>query len=80
MKMGVREIKVERVVEIGSKYYIKGQNFTPFSKISIGGKVLDTIFLGPTVLGLLEEVKPKEVSRMKVSQVEKNNEILSTTE
>ncbi|MDD3169086.1 MAG: LTA synthase family protein, partial [Eubacteriales bacterium] len=80
MKMGVREIKVERVVEIGKEYYIKGQNFTPFSKISIDGKVLDTIFLGPTVLGLLEEVKPKDVSRMKVSQVEKNNEILSTTE
>jgi hypothetical protein len=80
MKMGVREIKVEKVVEIGKKYYIKGQNFTPFSKISIEGKVLDTIFLGPTVLGLLEEVKPEDVSKMKVSQVEKNNEILSTTE
>ncbi len=80
MKMGVREIKVEKVVEIGKKYYIKGQNFTPFSKISIDGKVLDTIFLGPTVLGLLEEVKPEDVSKMKVSQVEKNNEILSTTE
>ena len=80
MKMGVKEIKVEKVVEVGKKYYIKGQNFTPFSKISIGDKVLDTIFLGPTVLGLLEEVKPEDVSRMKVSQVEKNNEILSTTE
>lgn len=80
MKMGVREIKVDRVVEIGKKYYIKGQNFTPFSKISIEGKVLDTIFLGPTVLGLLEEVKTEDVSKMKVSQVEKNNEILSTTE
>ncbi len=80
MKMGVRDIKVERVVEIGKKYYIKGQNFTPFSKISIDGEVLDTIFLGPTVLGLLEEVKPEDVSKMKVSQVEKNNEILSTTE
>lgn len=80
MKMGVREIKVEKVVEIGKKYYIKGQNFTPFSKISIEGKVLDTIFLGPSVLGLLEEVKPEDVSKMKVSQVEKNNEILSTTE
>lgn len=80
MKMGVKQIKVEKVVEIGKKYYIKGQNFTPFSKISIGDKVLDTIFLGPTVLGLLEEVKPEDVSKMKVSQVEKNNEILSTTE
>ncbi|HYE67253.1 MAG TPA: hypothetical protein VEA58_01500, partial [Anaerovoracaceae bacterium] len=80
MKMGVRDIKVEKIVEIGKKYYIKGQNFTPFSKISIQGKVLDTIFLGPTVLALLEEVKQEDVSKMKVSQVEKNNEILSTTE
>lgn len=80
MKMGVRDIKVEKIVEIGKKYYIKGQNFTPFSKISIKGEVLDTIFLGPTVLALLEEVKPEDVSKMKVSQVEKNNEILSTTE
>lgn len=80
MKMGVKEIKVDQVVKVGKKYYIKGQNFTPFSKISLDGKVLDTIFLGPTVLGLLEEVKPEDVSKMKVSQVEKNNEILSTTE
>ncbi|MBR0598317.1 LTA synthase family protein [Sinanaerobacter chloroacetimidivorans] len=80
LKMGVKDIKVEKVVEIGSKYYIKGQNFTPFSKISIDDKVLDTIFLGPTILGLLEEVDPDQVVNMKVSQVEKNNEILSTTE
>lgn len=80
MKMGVKEIKIEEVVEIGERYYIKGQNFTPFSKISIGDKVLDTIFLGPSVLGLLEEVNPADVYKMKVSQVEKNNEILSTTE
>lgn len=80
MKMGVREIKVEKVVKIGGAYYIKGENFTPFSKISIDGEVLDTIFLGPSVLGLLEEVPQEDVRRMKVSQVEKNNEILSTTE
>ncbi|MDD2189746.1 MAG: LTA synthase family protein [Eubacteriales bacterium] len=80
MRMGVKEIKVEDVVEIGNKYYIKGKNFTPYSKISIGDEVLDTIFLGSTVLGLLEEVNPKDVYKMKVSQVEKNKEILSTTE
>lgn len=80
MKMGVREIKIEKIVKIGGKYYIKGKNFTPYSKISIDGEVLDTIFLGSTVLGLLEEVPPEDVSDMKVSQVEKNKEILSTTE
>jgi hypothetical protein len=80
MKMGVREIKIEKIVNVGGKYYIKGDNFTPYSKISLDGKVLDTIFLGPSVLGLLEEVPQEDVSKMKVSQVEKNNEILSTTE
>lgn len=81
MKMGVKEIKVDKLVKIGSKYYIKGQNFTPSSKISLDGKVLDTIFLGPTILGLLEEnVGPADISKMKVSQIDKNLEILSTSE
>ncbi|MDD4681473.1 MAG: LTA synthase family protein, partial [Clostridia bacterium] len=80
LQMGIREIKVEAVVEVGNEYYIKGKNFTPFSKISIDDRVLDTIFLGPSVLGLLEDVKHEDVLKMKVSQVEKNKEILSTTE
>lgn len=80
IKMGVNEIKIDEIVEIGDKYYIRGQHFTPFSKISMDGEILDTIFLGPTILGLLEEVKPEDVVKMKVSQVEKNEEILSTTE
>ncbi|WP_037372869.1 LTA synthase family protein, partial [Anaerovorax odorimutans] len=80
LKMGVNDIKIDEVVEIGGKYYIRGQYFTPFSKISMDGEVLDTIFLGPTILGLLEDVDPDDVSKMKVSQVEKNKEILSTTE
>lgn len=80
MKMGIRPIKIEEVVQIGENYYIKGENFTQYSKISLDGEILDTIYLGPTVLGLLEEVDPEGVSRMKISQVEKYNEILSTTE
>lgn len=80
MKMGVKPIKVDEVVRVGDSLYIKGENFTEFSKISLDGKILKTIFLGPSVLGLKEEVDPSAVSRMKVSQVEKNKEILSTTE
>lgn len=80
MRMGVKEIKVEEVVQIGKNYYIKGENFTEYSKINLDGKILKTIYLGPTLLGLLEEVEPDSVDRMKVSQVEKNKEILSTTE
>lgn len=80
MKMGVKDIKIKDIVQIGEDYYIKGENFTEYSKISLDGEVLDTIYLGPTILGLKEEVNPEDVSRMKISQVEKNKEILSTTE
>ena len=80
LKMGIRDIKIENIVKIGDKYYIKGQNFTEYSKISLDGEVLKTVYLGPTILALNEEVDPSRVSDMKVSQVEKNKEILSTTE
>ena len=81
MKMGVKDIKITDVVKIGEKYYIKGENFTQFSKVTLDGKELKTIFLGENILGLLEDVDPEEAANMKVSQIEnKSNEILSTTE
>ena len=81
MKMGVKDIKIESVVKIGDRYYIKGQNFTEYSKVTLDGETLKTIFLGENILGPLEEVDPEDASRMKVSQIErKGNEILSTTE
>ena len=82
LKMGIRDIKITGIVEIGGKFYIKGENFTEQSRISLNGEVLDTIYLGPTVLGLLEDVNPEEAANMKVSQVDRNSptDILSTTE
>src|SRR5665647_556094 len=79
MKLGIKDIKVDKVVKVGSKYYIKGENFTLYSKISLDGKVLKTIYLGPSVLGLLEDVNPNDANKMKVSQVQKDS-ILSTSE
>jgi hypothetical protein len=80
MKMGFNPIKIESVVTVAGNYYLKGEGFTPFSKISLDGKILDTVFVSPTVLKLQEEVKSSDVSQLKVSQVEKYNSILSTTE
>ncbi len=80
MKMGIYEIKIKEVVQIGEDYYIKGKNFTEYSKVSLDGKPLKTIYLGPTLLGLKEDVDPERVGDMKISQVEKNDVILSTTE
>lgn len=80
MKMGIYDIKIKEIVQVGEDYYIKGQNFTEYSKVSLDGEPLKTIFLGPTLLGLKEEVDPERVAYMKISQVEKNDVILSTTE
>lgn len=80
MKMGVKTIKIDEIVQIGENYYIKGQNFTEYSKISLDGKILETVYLGPTILALKDKVDPEDADKMKVSQVEKNKEVLSTTE
>lgn len=81
MRMGVKEIKIDEVVKIADRYYIKGQNFNEYSKVTLDGKTLKTIYLGTNILGLQEEVDPEDVVNMKVSQVEKKtNEIMSTTE
>ena len=81
MKMGVKPIKIKNIVQAGDKYYIKGENFTEYSKVTLDGELLKTFYLGPTLLGLVDEVDPSKASEMKVSQIDKNSkEIISTTE
>ena len=81
MKLGVKDIKIDKVVKVGDKYYIKGENFTEESKITLEGKPLDTVYLSSSLLGLLQDVDPNDASRMKVSQIDRNTStIISTTE
>lgn len=80
MTMGVKKISVDNIVKIGSNYYVKGQNFTEYSKLNLNGEILDTVYLGPTILALNEKISQEDVKDIKVSQVEKKKEILSTTE
>ena len=82
MKMGVKKIQIDKVVNVAGHYYIKGRNFTEYSKVTLYGKVLKTIYLGPSLLGLKsDDIDPADASKMKVSQIDKSNDtIISTTE
>ncbi len=81
MKMGVKTIKIDSVVNVGGKFYIKGQNFTEQSKVTLDGKTLKTTYLSPSLLGLNQKVDQSDVPKMKVSQIDKSNDtIISTTE
>lgn len=80
-QLGVEPITLEKIVKIGDRYYIKGNNFTEYSKVNLRGEILDTVFLGPTVLRVNKgKIQPEDIKDMKVSQVESKQEILSTTE
>ncbi len=81
MKLGVKDIVIDEVAKVGSKYYIKGKNFTEMSRITLDGEPLETVYLSSSLLGLLEDVKVEDASEMKVSQIDRNTStIISTTE
>ena len=81
MKLGVKDIVIDEVVEVGGKYYIKGKNFTEMSRITLNGEPLETVYLSSSLLGLLEDVDVEDAANMKVSQIDKNTStIISTTE
>ena len=76
----MKKISIDKIVQIGEKRYIKGHNFTQYSYVTLDGVKLDTTYLSPTLLALEEDVDPEASDRLKVSQIEKYDEILSTTE
>ncbi len=79
MKMGVKPIKIKSTFTIGETVYVKGENFTPYSKVNLDGKIISTSYYSPEILGINDELTEQELKRIKISQVEKNKEILSTT-
>ena len=79
MKMGHKNIEIKDLVKIGDRYYIRGDNFTERSIISMDGKQLSTVYLSPTLLALNESIDPQDVDKLEVSQVDKSKETILTT-
>ena len=79
MQMGHKNIRIKDLVKIGDRYYIRGENFTERSIISMDGKQLSTVYLSPTLLALNESIDPKDVGKLEVSQVDKSKETILTT-
>ena len=79
MKMGHKSISIKDLVKIGDRYYIRGENFTERSIISMEGKQLSTVYLSPTLLALNETIDPDDIDKLEVSQVDKSKETILTT-
>ena len=64
-------------------WYLEGENFTPYSKATVKGKILETEYLNGHLLRVIDDKliqEVDEVSDIKISQVEKYKEVLSVTE
>ncbi len=80
LKMGVKDIHVDKIFNFGKSTYVVGENFTPYSKVAVNGDFLDTVFVNPTILRVPDGVKSKDPLDFSISQVGKYNTVLSTLE
>ncbi|MBQ6621324.1 MAG: sulfatase-like hydrolase/transferase [Mogibacterium sp.] len=79
MKMGFKDIVINDILRVGDSYYIRGENFTEHSTVSMDGRILKTIYLSPSLLGLQEEVDPADVYKLQVSQIDTKDDTILTT-
>jgi hypothetical protein len=78
LKMGVRDIKVNKIFNFGESTYVVGENFTPYSKVAVNGDFVDTVFVHQKLLRLPEGVESLDPKDFSISQVGKYNTVLST--
>lgn len=80
MRMGVADIEVTGFIKVEKSWYIEGNNFTSYCKATVNGKILETEFLNSHLLRVIGEPKVDSLDQIKISVVEKYNEVLSVTE
>jgi hypothetical protein len=56
LKMGVKDIIITEVYHFGENIYVKGENFTKFSKIFVNGSQKDTEFIDSETLILSSDI------------------------
>ena len=79
LQMGVEEVKITGAYEQDGQVYIKGENFTTFSRVNLNGHHMNTTFITPDLLMVEDEaLSPEDV--IIVEQVTETNFVLSKTE
>ena len=58
---------------------MRGENFTPYSKITVDGAVIETEYISETLLEAIDVKELPQASQIQISQVEKYGEVLSVS-
>ena len=81
MRMGVAPITMSSISQTGDIWYIAGENFSPYCRVTTSdGDLLKTTYLSPWLLEVEEDPGTTAVEDLLISVVDKHHEILSDTE
>ncbi|MGN0299642.1 MAG: LTA synthase family protein [Lachnospiraceae bacterium] len=76
MKMGINDVVIHSVVAYNDGLFVEGENFTPYTQVSINGKLYESEALFQNLL-LVKEVELQETNTIMAVQVDKDGVILS---
>ena len=79
LKMGIRDIVVTNVFSSAGKWYVQGENFTPYSEVTVDGEILDTDYISENLLLVNGVMTLPDASQIQISQVEKYRVVLSVS-
>lgn len=79
MAMGVCPIRVKDLYCRGGRWYITGENLTPYCRLYDGEAELETTYLTPWLLRLEEEPEALSPEDLEVRVVDEDGEVLSGT-
>ncbi len=79
LQMGIDPIIINRTYWSGSVLYVYGENFTPFSRVTVDGDLRETRFVNDSVL-VMEGPEPERGSDIAVAQVTDGLVTLSESE
>lgn len=80
MKMGMSPITVTSLTQRQDYWYVEGTNFSPYCKVTVNGKVLNTSYISTRLLRINEDPGTDNVNDIVISVVDLHKEILSDTE
>lgn len=80
MQMGMVPITAQELTRRGDAWYVAGEHFTPYCRVSVNGNTLDSLYLSPQLLKITEDPGTTDVRQLKIEVVDIHNQILSNTE
>lgn len=79
LKMGIRDIRITGVSTVGENTYVRGENFTPYSRVYVNGLTRSSTFVNENTL-VLGGFLPDKKDVFRVAQIADGLFQLSTTE